>query len=304
MLLWILLGVLAAGVACVAYGVFLERRWYRLARYRLAILPAGSPPLSILHLSDLHFVRRDPRKRRFLASLPEADVAIVTGDILAEPEAVEEAVAALEPVRGRLASWFVLGSNDYYVPVPLNYFRYFLGPSTRYRRTVRRGRSADLIRMLEHGGWVHLKNRRTDLALNGTPIEVLGLDDPHVHRQDARLHPRRHPERFGLVVVHAPEPAPELAAFGYDLIVSGHTHGGQVRLPFVGALVTNSSVPRRFSRGLARLGSAYLHVSPGAGTSKYAPFRFLCRPEATILELTAAPTDGQREATTSAKTRA
>ncbi len=70
----------------------------------------------MLHLSDLHFVRRDRAKARFLAALPPADVTVVTGDFLAEPEAVETAVEAVRPTRGRLASWFVLGSNDYFVP--------------------------------------------------------------------------------------------------------------------------------------------------------------------------------------------
>src|SRR5207244_2418683 len=102
---------------------------------------------------------------------------------------------------------------------------------------------------------------------------------------DLRVAPRTDPEAFGLAVVHSPDPAPELAALGWDLILAGHTHGGQVRMPFVGALVTNSSIPPRLCMGLTRLGKAYLHVSPGLGTSKFAPFRFLCRPEATVLEL-------------------
>jgi predicted MPP superfamily phosphohydrolase len=90
--------------------------------------------------------------------------------------------------------------------------------------------------------------------------------------------------------VHSPDPAPELAAFGWNVILTGHTHGGQVRVPFVGALVTNSHVPTRIARGLSMLPPAVMHVSPGLGTSKYAPFRFLCRPEATVIELVARPT--------------
>jgi len=93
------------------------------------------------------------------------------------------------------------------------------------------------------------------------------------------------PDRFGIALTHSPDAAPELAALGWDLIVAGHTHGGQVRLPLVGALVTNSHLPRRLASGLFRLGPAVVHVSPGLGTSRYAPFRFLCRPEATLLEL-------------------
>jgi predicted MPP superfamily phosphohydrolase len=85
--------------------------------------------------------------------------------------------------------------------------------------------------------------------------------------------------------MHSPGSAPETAALGYDLLVAGHTHGGQVCLPGVGALVTNCSLPSRLVSGLIRMGSAIVNVSPGLGTSKYAPFRFFCRPEATLLEL-------------------
>jgi hypothetical protein len=237
----------------------------------------------VLHLSDLHVVKGSDRLRRFLSALPAADVTAVTGDIVGEPGAVEEAVELLHAVRGRLASYFVLGSNDYYVPRPLNPLKYFL--KSRKRRRATRGRAADLVAKLEADGWTHLRNVRLETSLDGVPVELVGLDDPHIDRQDMRVTPRRHPDRFGLGVVHSPDPMPELAALGYDLVVYGHTHGGQVRLPLVGALVTNSHVPRRLVSGLVRIGGVYAHISPGLGTSKYAPFRFLCRPEAAILEL-------------------
>ncbi len=286
MLLVVILTVLAAGLLCVAWGVVVERRWYRLVRHRLDILPAegaGPGSLTILHLSDLHFVAGDRRKAAFLAALPRADVTIVTGDFLAEPEAVETVVAAVEPVRGRLASWFVLGSNDYFVPRPLNYLRYFR--AGRAPRSARRGRSGELIAQLEAEGWEHLRNLRRDVEIAGLPVELLGLDDAHINWHDSRAIPRSSPGRFGLAVMHSPDSAPESAACGYELIVAGHTHGGQVCLPVVGALVTNSTLPRRLASGLIRMGSAVMYLSPGLGTSKYAPFRFLCRPEATLLQL-------------------
>jgi uncharacterized protein len=291
----IVLAVLGAGVVCVAYGVLVERRWYRLTHHRLDILPAvasprddgGSEILSILHLSDLHCVRGDAELLAFLAELPRADVTIVTGDLLGEPEAVDTVARALRPTRGRLASFFVLGSNDYFVPKPLNYFRYF-----RRRRTPRftpPGRASELVCALESDGWEHLRNVRREVDLGGAPIEIVGLDDPHIAWHDLRVAPRRSPDRFGLAIVHSPDPAPELAALGYDLVVAGHTHGGQVRMPVIGALVTNCSLPPRLASGLIRFGSTFLHTSAGLGTSKYAPFRFLCRPEATLLELRVAP---------------
>ena len=287
-LAWSLSGIAGMGAACVAYGVLIERRWFRTARYTLPVLPPGvTEPVTVLHLSDLHFVRRDPQKARFLAGLPSTDLTVVTGDVLAEPEAVEGAVEALRPVRGRLGSYFVLGSNDLFAPRPLNYLAYFF--PRRKARVGRRGRPRELVAQLEGDGWEHLKNRRTGLNRNEVRFEVMGLHDPHIERHDLRVAPRMDPHAVGVAVVHAPDPAPELAALGYDLILSGHTHGGQVRLPLVGALVTNSSIPRRLCMGLSRLGPALLHISPGLGTSKYAPFRFLCRPEATILDLVARP---------------
>ncbi|HEX9123744.1 MAG TPA: metallophosphoesterase [Actinomycetota bacterium] len=284
MLVRVLLAILAVGALCVLYGIFIERRWYRLGRYRLDILPADGPEqLTLLHLSDLHFTRGSRALDRFLAGLPQADLTAITGDLVGEPEAAEAVVEALRPVRGRLASYFVLGSNDYYVPRPLNYFKYFV----KYRRPRRaaRGRAGDLIRLLADDGWLLINNRREDVSLDGLRVELMGLDDPHIGRQDLRVASRRHPERFGLAVVHSPDPLPELVALGWDLVVFGHTHGGQVRMPLVGALVTNSHMPRRIVSGLVRVGRSWAHISPGLGTSKYAPFRFLCRPEATLLEL-------------------
>lgn len=287
------LGVVA--VLCVAYGVLVERRAYRLVRRGLAILPSEGPAaaLTILHLSDIHFVRSDARKSAFLASLPRADVTVVTGDLLAEPQAVETVVAALRPVRGRHASWFVLGSNDYYVPRPRNPFRYFVpAKRRRRRRRVQLGRSKELRAQLIADGWRDLTNLRDEIELDGLPVELLGLDDAHIRRQDLRLLPRTAPERFGIAVMHSPDSATEAVACGYPLVIAGHTHGGQVRMPIVGALVTNSDLPRRLASGMIRFDGAFLHVSPGLGTSKYAPFRFLCPPEATLLELRRAPDAG------------
>jgi uncharacterized protein len=274
-----------AGAACVAYGVVVERRWFRRQRYTLPILPdTASQPLTVLHLSDLHLRRSERAKLRFLSSLEPGDVTVLTGDLVGEPGAVETVVEALRPLRGRIASYFVCGSNDYFVSKLPRYTDYVFGGRSRGRKgTIGRGR--DLIDQLEADGWVHLKNARTTLSNDGTRFEVVGMDDPHIFRHDLRVARREDPSAFGLAVAHSPDPAPELAALGYRLILAGHTHGGQVRMPFVGALLTNSHMPNRLAMGLVRLPPAVLHISPGMGTGKFAPFRFLCRPEATVLEL-------------------
>jgi uncharacterized protein len=279
----VVVAIAVLGIGCVLYGIFIERFRYRIVRHRLDILPVEAEPLVLLHLSDLHFVRRDPRKARFLSTLPTPDVTVVTGDFLAEPEAIESAVTGVRAVRGRLGSWFVLGSNDYFAPEPLNYLAYFR--TGRRRRRGRRGRAPELIRGLVTDGWQDLTNSLDTVSFGGLDADLLGLDDAHIRRHDLRVAPRNVENSFSVAVMHSPDSAPEAAALGYALIVAGHTHGGQVRLPWVGALVTNCSMPRRLASGLIRMGSAVLHTSRGLGTSKYAPFRFWCRPEATYLEL-------------------
>ncbi|MEA2517702.1 MAG: uncharacterized protein QOG16_1540, partial [Actinomycetota bacterium] len=88
-------------------------------------------------------------------------------------------------------------------------------------------------------------------------------------------------------LAHAPDVVSQWMLQGFDLVFTGHTHAGQVRVPGFGAVVTNSSLPTELAGGLHRVGSGWLHVSPGLGTGRFAPIRFNCRPEATLLEITA-----------------
>jgi len=280
--------VAAAGAACVAYGALIERKWYRLRRETVPVLPAGSAPLTVLHLSDLHQTAADRRQRGWLAGLAEepVDLVVVTGDMLGEPTALAPVLATLGAFRPRLGAVAVLGSNDYYAPRPKNYLSYFL--PRRRRRLAKRNPWQDLVDGLRDLGWTVLANERATIA--GGRIELAGLDDGHIGRDDARIlvPPAAGAEaRLRLGVCHAPY-LRSLDAFernGYDLVLAGHTHGGQVCLPLAGALVTNCDLPRGQARGLSRHGSSWLHVSGGVGTSKFAPFRFACRPEASVLEL-------------------
>ncbi len=119
---------------------------------------------------------------------------------------------------------------------------------------------------------------RREISLDGLPVELLGLDDAHIRAQDYRVAPRQAPERFGVAVMHSPDSAPEAAALGYAFMVAGHTHGGQVCLPWFGAVVTNCSMPRRIVKGLARMGDAVLHTSPGPRDLQVRPVPVLVPP--------------------------
>jgi uncharacterized protein len=278
--------VAAAGAACVGYGVLVERDWYRLRRQRVEALEPGQPPLTVLHLSDLHLTAADRRRMAFLERLAgePVDLVVLTGDMLGEPEGLDPVLDVLGRFRPRLGAVAVLGSNDYWAPRFLNPLGYFLGPSSRRRRSSARNPWRELIDGLEARGWTVLSNDRGRLD----DIELAGMDDPHIRRDDPAVAiPPNGQVRLRLGVVHSPyrRALDAFAGNGYDLVLAGHTHGGQVRLPGVGALVTNCDLPREQVRGLSRWGSSWLHVSAGLGTSKYAPFRFACRPEASLLEV-------------------
>ena len=291
--------VVAAGTGGLAYAWW-EARWFTVRHVTVPVLPQSAPDLRVLHLTDLHLTPRQHRKRDFIASLAalEPDLVVDTGDNLAHRDAVDPLLEALGTLTER-PGVFVLGSNDYYSPLPKNPVRYLL-PDDGSRNT----RSAqlpwrDLVERLSAGGWVGLGNRRATLEVGGVRLAFAGVDDPHLHYDDlhAVAGDADREADLRVAVTHAPylRVLDRFAADGYDLVLAGHTHGGQLRLPGVGALVSNCDLEPARARGLHRHPrgapagaprSAWLHVSAGAGTSPYAPVRFCCRPEVTLLRLT------------------
>jgi uncharacterized protein len=284
---WTAATVAAGGAACVAYGMLVERRWFRLRTEQVPVLPPGHDPLALLHLSDLHMVAGDRAKQGFMRRLAElpADLVILTGDMLGEPASLAPVLDALGAFQPRLGAAAVLGSNDYYSPRPKSYLDYFL-PRRKLRLGRGRNPHQELVTGLEQLGWLVLSNARGRLG----EVDLAGMDDPHIRREDLGVPVPANggPERLRIGMVHSPYRR-SLDAFernGYPLVLAGHTHGGQVRLPGIGALVDNCDLPLDQARGLSRWGSSWLHVSAGLGTSKFAPFRFACRPEASLLTLT------------------
>jgi predicted MPP superfamily phosphohydrolase len=273
----------AAAAACVGWGI-VEAHRYWIRTHQLAVLPPDAKPLRILQVSDLHLRMSSTRLAAFLSGLAEEtyDLVLATGDLLGEPAAVERCARLLGGLQGRLGCYFVLGSSDYYAPRFKNYLDYF---TKRRRPPAKPNRTNDFLRMLKEQGYEDLTNRTIRVDLKGTPTQITGLDDPFLHRDDRSLLRRSPDAAFAMCVVHDPAPYQDAAQAGFDLVVAGHTHGGQIRFPFVGAVVTNSTVPRRLALGASWVGRTLLFVTPGLGTGKFAPYRFLCPPEASVLEL-------------------
>ncbi len=290
-------GAGVTGVAALTYSAGYEVRAFRLREATIACLPPRHRDLRVLHLSDIHLTPRQHKKRRWLEDLArlEPDLVVNTGDNLSHHGSVSPLMTALDGLR-QVPTVFVFGSNDYWGPVMKNPVRYLLpagvgkrlhGPPLPWREL--RARFAE-------AGWVDLTNRRDTLWIHGTSIAFAGVDDPHLgyDRLEEVSGPADASADLRIAVAHAPY-LRVLDAYtrdGYDVIFAGHTHGGQLRIPGYGALVTNCDLEPARSRGLHRHRaggrSAALHVSAGLGTSPYAPYRFCCYPEATLVTLRAA----------------
>lgn len=288
----------AAGLAVAGYG-FAETRRFRLRTYDVPVLPAGMRPVRVLQLTDIHMTPWQRRKQDWIADLAdlEPDLVIDTGDNLAHRDSVPVVLDTLAELL-EVPGVFVHGSNDYFSPGFRNPFAYLLPDDGTRFTEVPPLPWRDLSAAFTGAGWVDLTNRRASLTVGETTFAFAGVDDPHLEYDDlaAVAGPADPDADVRLGITHAPylRVLDQFAADGYDGIVAGHTHGGQICLPGGRALATNCDLEPERAKGLHRHpassaaddpGSAFLHVSGGLGTSPYAPVRLSCKPEAALLTL-------------------
>lgn len=290
-------GAVGLGAACLAYGIGIERTAYQVRRFPVAILPPGSAPVKLLHISDIHLLPRQARKRDFLRGLAglQPDLVVTTGDNISSPDAIEPLIDSL----GRLVDvpgLFVFGSNDFELPRFNLPVKYLLGRSRPSGRTPQPLPTDALRSALEGVGWTYLEERRTELEVGGLTIRFRGTGDAHHDRDDyAAVSGPTDDDVPEIGVTHAPYQRllDAITADGVDLILAGHTHGGQVCIPGRGAIVTNCDLPPEKAKGLFEHrvagNTAQVHVSAGVGMSPFAPYRFACPPEVTLLTLTSRP---------------
>lgn len=295
------LGAVGLGAAAAAHvwARHIEIHRYTLRELELRVLPPGTRTIRVLHISDIHLMPDQHRKLAFLRHLGtlQPHLVINTGDNISSAASVPVLAEALAPLLRRPGA-FVLGSNDMYAPGPKNPLRYLLPDPRPEGMTDPRELTlptAELVERLSEHGWEDLTNSRASIELGGLEIRFAGVDDPHLERDEMPGAPAAEPPApdhgnvLRLGVAHAPyqRVLDSFVADGADLIMAGHTHGGQLRLPGIGALVTNCDLPRRQARGLSDWKGVPLHVSAGMGASPYSDYRLLTPPEATLLTLRA-----------------
>jgi len=268
---------------------------YKVRNAILPLLPKGSRDIKVLHFSDLHLT---PNKKREIADIKsfaqlKPDLVISTGDFLAHKDSVKTVIAALDELLD-LPGLFVFGSNDYYTPQfknPLSYLRKDNGE----RKLGNKLPWQSLQKQLVKRGWQDLNHNKIKLKVNGVVIEARGTDDAHLELDDYRKVEGKVSKAADLAigVTHAPYERiiAAMAQDKLDLIFAGHTHGGQIRLPWFGgskSLTTNCDLENWRSRGVTKVNDEpWLNVSAGMGMSPFAPIRFACPPEVSLITLTA-----------------
>jgi len=280
-----------SGALALAAWPFAEPQLPVLRRRDVPVLPTGAPRLTVLHLSDLHLLGRHRRRAAWVRALGRLrpDLVVSTGDHLSAMDALPLLLHALGGFDAPAV--FVPGNNDYYQPVRPRPQAYLCGGGP-----LRRAPDlpwSQVAAGLRSVGWTDLTSRRTVVELRGLPVTLTGTDDAHLRRDHYAL-VAGPVDGLGLGLTHTPQRRllDAFAGDGHALVLAGHTHGGQLRLPLAGAVVTNCDLSRSRARGLSRSGAGWLHVSAGLGTSPYLPVRLCCRPEATLLTLVPADPRG------------
>lgn len=289
--LWFILG---AAAAVAIWGIGIERHLFVIRRESVRVLPAGSQPLTVLHIGDLHVAPWQKRKLAWIAKLGalSPDLVVNTGDNLGHRSAIGSTLTALKPLLERTGV-FVNGSNDYHAPELRNPLAYLGGPSKAGHGD--KLETARLVGGFTSAGWLDLNNRQGRAVINGLSINFVGVDDAHDALDNLGSIPTADVLASGADLVIGVSHAPYLRVIdamgeaGVDLLFAGHTHGGQVCIPGFGAIITNCDLPRKHAKGLSSWQVAgrtmVLNVVAGLGHSIFAPVRFACRPEVRLLTL-------------------
>ena len=274
----IVVGALA-GAAAVE-GFLREPFQLDVTRLRIASpsLPPGFDGMKIVQLSDLHLHRISPAYRMAIDAIrrEHPSLVVITGDLVDRAEETSACIAFLSELRA--------AARVPVIVVPGNWDHRAFPTKRSIAAWHKRLQAETHIRVLA--------NQNVVLHRHGGRMWLVGTDDPYFGHADLDASFKGVPNTaFALVLTHAPEAFEELAQRpAARLVLAGHTHGGQVRLPFIGAVHVPSRYGTRFARGLFKLGDTLFYVNAGMGMS-HLPIRFLCRPELTFITLTSCRLD-------------
>ena len=282
----------------LAYAVIREPYRPVFKRHRLR-LPAGWPTdFHIVHISDLHVRRQDGRLRKAqIAALRgmSPDVVCVTGDVCEKVEDIPLLIEVLKSARPRLGTFVVLGNHEHNAPAPehlrdqhkrgfMRVVSILLGLLAPRVKSDGEEEGHAIAEALRAAGFSVLHNEGVRVTKNHHSVWIAGCDSAWAGHADMEAAMRgRRPGEACLALIHEPDLAFEAEEQGADLVLAGHTHGGQVRLPLIGTPYTLRMDPRiAIASGFQQLEAGVLHITAGLGHT--IPLRFGCPPEVVWLE--------------------
>jgi predicted MPP superfamily phosphohydrolase len=262
------MAIYLSGLVVSAYGVLVRRRWFRVVErdVRVAGLPSAFEGLRVAHLSDLHIGAFTPREwgLRWSRAANDAkpDLAVTTGDLVTNGDAHHDAIAdVVGELRAPMGTFASMGNHDYF------------------------GHEEELVSLLRGRGVKVLRNEGALLERGGAQVWLAAIDDTWTRRDDLALALKDKPEGLPtLLLAHDPNRFDQAADAGVELVLSGHTHGGQVAVPFVAKALNLARIAYKYSLGIYEKGRSTLYVHPGLGTTG-PPIRLGAAPEVTILVL-------------------
>lgn len=281
--LWI-----SCAVACgvLFWAICVEPNWHRLRRITIPGQRKIMTPFTILHLSDIHFVKKIGSKRYFFQrlSMLNPDLIVVTGDVIDSDDGIDTAAKYLSGLRSRYGTYLVLGNHEYYDYRFTDNLRYHL---LGRKVAPHRNDTDRFVRAMQRVGIRVLVNESVRVVVHGNPLVIGGTDDPLTQKidMDGALHDMDS-TTCNILLMHVADGLLELTHHDLvDLAFSGHTHGGQLRIPFFGPLHWDTKLPRRYAEGLNEYKGIKIFVSRGVGAGRYVFLRFACRPEAILFEV-------------------
>jgi uncharacterized protein len=294
----VVLALLLIPFALLAYAMAAEPYRPVFKRHRLS-LPASWPEaMQVVHISDLHVRRHDQRllraQRRALSGIAP-DILCVTGDMCEKVADIPLLVDVLKAARPRLGTFVVLGNHEHNAPAPAHVRRQhrkaiwrvvnvLLGCLSPRVRSDGEDEGHAMAEALRAAGITVLHNEGVRVRKQNQSLWIAGCDSAWAGHADMQAAMRgRRPGEACVALIHEPDLAFQAEAQGADLVLAGHTHGGQVRLPIIGAPYTLRLDPRiGVAAGFQRLESGLLHITAGLGHT--IPLRFGCPPEVVWLD--------------------
>lgn len=289
---FLLIGALVLAVSGLLglfyWGTRVETRRYRLEKLKVKVKVRNSVGpdgrnLKILHISDLHLHGNDDEKVAFIRSITDDDydLVVLTGDIFQFLDGLKYG-AQLLARKPRLGAYAVFGNHDYY---DYSIFNKTLGRIFKSYRHPEMRKNVEPHRIaLEAGGFTVLVNQA--VYVEEADLFIVGVDYPGI--SESKLHELMAGAPQGclkLALFHLPKNLERLVKAGFHLAFGGHTHGGQIRLPGYGAVITDSDLHRRYASGIFQFGETQFHISRGLGADPRSNIRINCPPAGTILDV-------------------